>query len=214
LGEGKAGNVQGDGVGSVIKSDTSQSNQSGSEGGGKTPLLSGRADGIETAQSGKVGTNSTGDDFSLGVGGGISSAEHVAWFVASELLLETREKISEGVGVHGDGGILGEDIVSDVEGEEVFSLEVIQHSLDDKLTEEDLETIRVGGVDLGEDSGISEGHFSVDVVLQVNSSVKTTVDVSSVDGGGINPSVVDGEGNLDIIVTNSHLSGVLDHDGL
>jgi len=109
----------------LVKGDISEGNDGGSEGTSKTPFSSGSIGGIEITQGGKVSTSASFNEFSLGVGGVVSIAVQVAWFVVTELLLKTREEIVKGVGVHGDGGVLGKVLVSDVESEEIFNLEVI-----------------------------------------------------------------------------------------
>jgi len=189
--EGKGADVEGEMVVSGVKSDTSNSAESGLEANSETPLFSGLVFSIETADRGDVDSHTSLLNDHLRVRRVISSAVHVTRLVVTELLGETREEVVEGVSVHGDGGILGKHVLSDVDVEFILNLEVIQEGLRNILTEEHLESSLARGVNLRNDSGVSEGHNILRVIFQVNGSIESSSDVTLVDSRGGDPSVVD-----------------------
>lgn len=56
---------------------------------------------------------------------------------------------------------------------------------------------------MGNDSGVSEGKSSLRIISQVNSSIKSTAHISLVNGRSADPSVVDCEGILTVVVLSS-----------
>jgi len=144
LGESKRANIEGESVGGGVNEDTSESSEGGLEADSKSPFLVSLILSIETANAGNADSHSTILDDCLGIGGVVSRAEEVARLVVTELLGETREDVIERVSVHGDGGVLGKQILSDVELKVTQDLEIIQEGLGNILTEEQLESTSAG----------------------------------------------------------------------